>query len=176
MENENNEVGMIRRMFQGRDVVPEDAPKPPAEKLYRCVNALPGCGQAFPVNHFYKEIKELCVSCSHNVAAKYGAGLESVPLIFSCYEITRQFGREAKALLANDEATYKAGFKKLVTDGGIERGRSHFIREMIHGSKTRPTDFMWFDGLRVRYRKWFFDEFGVPESLYSNLPKNDLLD
>lgn len=189
-ELEKETVSMVQRIFEGRIVDPNaeaqeendsfSASKKyghgkdvPLEKMFRCQGELPGCGLSKPANGFYKEIKEICSECALKLAQKHGIDLYWVPLAINCYSITRTLAAEAKRL-ATPEGQDK-GWNALVVHHGINKGRDHFVRSMIEGTKRDPTATEWVVELHEKYKGWLFGHYDIPKDKYSNLPKNDLL-
>jgi hypothetical protein len=185
---EKDAVDMVQRIFEGRIVDPNAEAQEengsftgrkatgkdvPLEKMFRCQGELPGCGLPKPANGFYKEIKEICSECALKLAQKHGIDLYWVPLAINCYSITRTLAAEAKRL-ATPEGQEK-GYTALVINRGIDKGRDHFVKSMIEGTKRDPTATEWVTELHDRYKGWLFGHYDIPKEKYSNLPKNDLL-
>lgn len=187
------EVEFIQKLFDGRVIdvqqgmepaempapsrapqkTANEAPDVPVMKMFRCMGENPGCGIAKPANAFYQEIKDLCSECVLKLAHKHQIDIYWVPLAVNCYHITRKIRDEAHALATS--AGRDAGYTKLVVNKEIEKGRNHFVKSMVEGTKKDPLNQEWVMDLYGRYRGWIMKAFEVPAEKYSNLPKNNLL-
>ena len=170
-------VNLIKEKFGGREIDPEDSQPGlaqatvrrlktanedkavPLEKMYRCQAEMPGCGLQKPANAFYKEFNTLCSECALKLTRKHSTDLYWVPLILNCYDLTRKIRDEAERLATKEgrEAAYSA----LVVNKDIDRGRNHFVAEMIAGTKRAPMETEWVTSLYDRYRGWIFKFYGI---------------
>jgi hypothetical protein len=189
-EMEKERIDLLKEKFGLREVDPNSgvysdpffdtkkrttrkAHEPPVVKLFRCQGENPGCGAAKPASEFYKETQTLCAQCCLALVRKHATDLYWVPLILNCYDITRNIAAEAKTL-ATPEGRELARIR-LVVDRGIEKGRNHFVKSMIEGTRRAPMESVWVTELYDRYRGWIMTQYDVPPEKYSNLPKNGLL-
>lgn len=136
-----------------------ELPSVPLMKTYKCQGDVPGCGLSKPANEFYKEFNTICSECALKLVRKHSTDLYWVPLILHCYEMTRKIRDEAERLATKEgrEAAYGA----LVVNKEVDRGRSHFVVEMIAGTKRAPHETEWVTNLYERYRGWIFKFYGI---------------
>lgn len=186
MELDPNEaVNLIKEKFGGREIDPNEETGPglapattqrlrtanegkgvPLEKTYKCQGEMPGCGLSKPANAFYKEFNTLCSECALKLVQKHSTDLYWVPLVLNCYEISRKIRDEAERS-ATKEGREQA-YSSLVVNKEIERGRGHFVAEMIAGTKRAPQETEWVTSLYDRYRGWIFKHYGLANNTKTN--------
>jgi hypothetical protein len=177
-------VNLIKDTFGGREIDPNAEPGPglapattqrlrtanegkgvPIDKMYRCQGEIPGCGLSKPANAFYKEFNTLCSECALKLVQKHSTDLYWIPLILNCYNLTRSIRDEAERG-ATKEGREQA-YSSLVVNKEIDRGRNHFVSEMISGTKRAPMEIEWVTSLYDRYRGWIFGHYGLANNAKS---------